>query len=312
MGDPFDGAIALCGPTAVGKTELAVALAERIGAEILGIDSQQIYRDLPIGTAQPSAELRRRVPHHLIGFLPADERMTAARFAALAREIATDLCVRGRRLVLVGGTGLYFRAVLEGLFVAPSADPALRAGLLRDAEGEGGRAALHARLRALDPDTAARLSPNDLVRVVRALEVASLSGRTMSELRAAQVKHRPRVTWVGLHGPREELYRRIDRRTEALFASGLLDEARALLRRGLERGPAAHSLGFPQAFRHLRGEMDLAAAVAEAAQATRRYAKRQLTWFGANPQITWLDWSTDVEPILELAKGEHDLVDPPP
>jgi tRNA dimethylallyltransferase len=300
-GDPFDGAIALCGPTAVGKTELAVALAERIGAEILGIDSQQIYRDLPIGTAQPSAELRRRVPHHLVGFLPADERMTAARFGSLARAIATNLAAGGRRIVLVGGTGLYFRAVLEGLFAAPSGDPAFRAGLLRDADKEGGRAVLHARLRALDPDTAARLSPNDLVRVVRALEVATLSGRTMSELMAAQVKHRPRVIWVGLRGPREELYQRIDRRTEGLFANGLLDEARALLRRGLETGPAARSLGFPQAFRHLRGELDLTTAVAEAAQATRRYAKRQLTWFGANPQIKWLDWSTGVEPIVELA-----------
>jgi tRNA dimethylallyltransferase len=115
------------------------------------------------------------------------------------------------------------------------------------------------------------------------------------------VKHRPRVAWIGLRGPREELYRRIDQRTERLFASGLLEEARALLAQGLEGGPAARSLGFPQAFRHIRGEMDLAAAVAEAAQATRRYAKRQLTWFGANPEVHWLEWTTGVEPILELA-----------
>jgi tRNA dimethylallyltransferase len=296
--DPFDGAIALSGPTGVGKTELAVALAERIGGEILGVDSRQVYRDLPIGTAQPSAALQRRVPHHLIGFLPSVERITAARFAELAHRVALDVAARGRRLVLVGGTGLYFRATLEGLFDAPPADLKLRAALLREAEGEGGRQALHARLVAQDPKTAATLSANDLVRVVRALEIASLTGRTVSALRSAQVKRSPRLIWLGLEPPREELYRRIDERTKELFATGLLEEARSLMERGLEHSSAAGSLGFSQAFRHLKGELDLATAIAEAAQATRRYAKRQLTWFRANPQIRWMAWPPTVDEVL--------------
>jgi tRNA dimethylallyltransferase len=297
-GDPFDGAIALSGPTGVGKSELAVALAERIGGEILGVDSRQVYRDLPIGTAQPTAALQRRVTHHLIGFLPSNERITASRFAQHAQQIAVDVAARGRRLVLVGGTGLYFRAMLEGLFAAPPAAPELRAALLREAEGEGGRHALHARLMAQDPQTAAGLAANDLVRVVRALEIASLTGRTVSALKAAQVKRNPRVIWLGLEPPRDELYRRIDERTTQLFANGLLDEALLLLKRGLARSPAAGSLGFPQAFRHLKGELDLAAAIAETAQATRRYAKRQLTWFRANPRIHWMGWPPTLDEAL--------------
>jgi tRNA dimethylallyltransferase len=262
------------------------------------VDSQQVYRDLPIGTAQPTEALLRRVPHHLIGFLSSDERMTAARFAEQAHQVAMEIAARGRRLVLAGGTGLYFRAVLEGLFAAPPADPALRAALLAEAQGKGGKAALHARLEALDPATAARISPNDLVRVVRALEIAALTGSTISELRAAQVKRSPSVHWFGVAPPREELYRLIDERTERLFASGLLEEARGLLQRGLESSPAARSLGFGQALAHLRGELDLARAVAKAAQATRRYAKRQLTWFGANPAIHWLAWPSKVDEVL--------------
>jgi tRNA dimethylallyltransferase len=299
-GDPFDGAIALCGPTASGKSELAVQIAERIGAEIIGVDSQQVYQDLPVGTAQPPAALRRRVPHHLVGFLPCDARMTAARFAALAHTAAAEITARGRRLVLVGGTGLYFRAIFEGLFAAPPASPSLREQLRREAEKEGGREALHARLRDVDPLTAASLSPNDVVRVVRALEVVTLTGRSVSALRASQERRSPRVTWVGVTPERDELYRRIDRRTEQLFDGGLLDEAKGLLARGLEGSPAARSIGFPQALRYLRGEIDLAAARAEVAQATRRYAKRQLTWFRANRAMRWIGWPPNAEAALSL------------
>jgi tRNA dimethylallyltransferase len=297
-GDPFDGAVALCGPTGAGKSQLAVEVAERIGAEIVGVDSQQVYRDLPVGTAQPSANLLLRVPHHLVGFLPSEERMTAARFAELARLAASDVVARGRRLVLVGGTGLYFRAMLEGLFAAPPAARELRAELLRQADQPAGKQALHARLAGLDPKTAANLSPNDLVRVVRALEIALISGRPASALREAQEKRRPRVAWVGVCPPRDELYRRIDLRTDRLFATGLLEEAKGLMARRLESSPAARSIGYVQALRYLKGEMDLADARAETARATRRYAKRQLTWFRANPEVRWLDWPPAAEAVL--------------
>jgi tRNA dimethylallyltransferase len=295
--DPFDGAIVLCGPTGAGKSDLAVDLAERIGAEVLGVDSQQVYRDLPVGTAQPSTELLRRVPHHLVGFLPSEERMSAARFAERAWQTAREVVGRGRRLVLVGGTGLYLRATLEGLFVAPAADAALRAELLEEAERLG-RPGLHARLATLDAQTAAQLSPNDMVRVVRALEIALLTGQPASALRAAHVKRNPRVSWVGVRPPRDELYRRIEHRTERLFASGLLEEARELVARGLVESPAARSIGYAQAFKYLRGEVDLPEAIAQASQATRRYAKRQLTWFAANPRVRWVGWPPGVAEIL--------------
>jgi tRNA dimethylallyltransferase len=306
LADPFDGAIALVGPTGAGKSELAVEVAEALGAEILGVDSQQVYRDLPVGTAQPSADLRQRVPHHLIGFLASEERMTAARFAELATQAAREITGRGNRLVLVGGTGLYFRAVLEGLVEAPPADHGLRSELMREADGPDGKRALHDRLTRLDPEVAGRVSPNDLVRVVRAMEIALLTGQPASVLQAAQVKRRPLVTWVGVSPPRADLYQRIDTRTARLFASGLLEEARGLMTRGLDTSPAAGSIGYAQALRHLRGEIDLSEAIAEVSQATRRYAKRQLTWFGANAQIRWLNWPAGAREVLAVvAEGSR-------
>ncbi len=300
-GDPFDGAIAVCGPTGSGKSVLAVEVAERIGAEILGVDSQQVYRDLPIGTAQPSAELLHRVPHHLVGFLSSDTRMTAARFAELAWTVAQDVVKRGRKLVLVGGTGLYFRAMLEGLVVAPPADPTLRAALVRESEGEGGKQALHERLRGIDPETAAKLPANDVVRVVRALEISVLTGRPASMHLAAHKKRGPRVTWAGVCPPREDLYRILDLRTDRLLATGLIEEAQDLLARGLDGSPAAGAIGYPQVLRHLRGECDLSEARDEVARATRRYAKRQLTWFRANSAVRWLAWPPTADAVLALA-----------
>ncbi len=296
-GDPLAHAVVLCGPTASGKSALAVALARRLDAEIIGADSQQVYRGLPVGTAQPSAEERSAVPHQLIGFVDPPEEMTAARWAELARDAAARIRARGRRVLVVGGTGLYLRAAFEGLFEGPPRDAVLRERLEREAE-ERGRGALHARLAAVDPVAAARLSPNDLVRVVRALEVYELTGRPLSEHFERQPPRPVPAQFLGLSPPREELRERILARTRRLYAEGLLDEASWLLARGLERWAPARALGYRDAIARLRGEISLDEAVARTARETRRYAKRQVTWFRAVPGIRWLSWPPSVEEAL--------------
>ena len=301
-GDPFDGAVVLCGPTAAGKSGLAVELAERLGAEILGADSQQVYRGLPIGTAQPAAELQARVRHHLIGFVAPPVRMTAAAYAELAGQAALELRSRGKRVLLCGGTGLYLRATLEGLFEAPEVDPELRRTLEAEAERLG-RGALHARLAAVDAQTAARLSPNDLMRVVRALEVFEQTGVPLSEQLASQKRRAPKVTWLGVAPPREELFRRIEERTARLYREGLLEEARWLTSEGLRDWAPASSLGYRDAIAHLDGRLALPEAIAQTARDTRRYAKRQATWFRAVPGVRWLDWPASIEGALAALGG---------
>jgi len=283
---PLDGAIVIAGPTASGKTELALDLAERIGAEIIGADSQQVYADLPVTTCQPTAAQRARVPHHLIGMLPSTERMSAARFGELARETATGIRGRGRRVILVGGTGLYLRAAVEGLFEGPAANLELRARLTAEAERHG-REALHARLAAADPEAAARLSPNDLVRVIRALEVLELTGEPQSAHHRRHRRAQPSVDWYAIDVPRETLYGRIEARTRAIHPA-LLGEARRLQERGLQTSPAARALGISEALAALAGEISPEEAVERTIQSTRRYAKRQLTWFRGDKRIRWL------------------------
>ncbi len=283
---PFDGAIVIAGPTASGKTALGLELAERVDAEIIGADSQQLYGDLPVTTCQPSAEQRARVAHHLIGVLPSTERMSAARYGELARQAALDVRGRGRRVLLVGGTGLYLRSAIEGLFEGPAANPELRAALVAEAE-RNGREKLHARLATLDPEAAARLSSNDLLRVVRALEIHALTGRSQSEHHRKHERARPAVTWVAVDVPRDALYGRIERRTREIFP-GVLAEAQSLARRGLQASPAARALGIAEALRALAGEIPPEEAIQLTIQATRRYAKRQLTWFRKEKQIQWL------------------------
>jgi len=283
---PFDGAIVIAGPTASGKTELAIDLAERIGAEIIGADSQQLYADLPIATCQPSAGQRARVPHHLIGVLPSQERMSAARYGALAREAAKAIAARGKRVLLVGGTGFYLRAAIEGLYEGPAADVATRAALEAEAAREG-RAHLHARLAQVDPEAAARLSPNDLRRVIRALEVYELTGESQTSHHRRHRRQVPTVGWFAIDVPRPILYERIQRRTQQIF-DGLVAEARALREGGFTRSPAARALGVSEALRFLGGDLSREDALALTVQATRRYAKRQLTWFRGVKAMHWL------------------------
>jgi tRNA dimethylallyltransferase len=284
--DPSADAYILTGPTGSGKSRLALQLAERLGAEVVSMDSMALYRGLDIGTAKPSAADRRRVPHHLIDVLDPWESASVAWWLREARRCADDIRARGRRVLVVGGTPLYLKALLHGLFDGPPADAALRRRLT-DQAGREGPAALHARLAAVDP-AAARLHPNDVRRVVRALEVWELTGRPMSAWQTQWASAAPRRTGppvLCLDRPREELYARIDARVVAMFAEGLLDEARALRRlpRPLSR-EAAKALGYQEVFDHLDGRAGLDETVAQIQRRSRRFAKRQLTWFRSLPE----------------------------
>jgi tRNA dimethylallyltransferase len=272
----FRRAIVLTGPTGSGKSALALEWAKRLGGEIVAMDSMTLYRGLDVGTAKPTREERARVPHHLIDVLDPWESANVAWWLERAAEAVRDIEARGKVALVVGGTPLYLKALLYGLFDGPPRDPALRAKL--EAEEP---AVLHARLAAVDPVTARRLHVNDVRRVVRALEVWELTGRPISAWQTEWAKPGeggPRVLCV--QRPRAELYARIDRRVLAMLDAGWLDEARRLreLPRPLSREAAA-ALGYGELFRFLDGASDWEAAVRLIQRRSRNYAKRQLTWF---------------------------------
>jgi tRNA dimethylallyltransferase len=285
--------IALVGPTGTGKTRHALELAAAGGAEIVNCDSRQIYRGLDIGSATPSVAQRAFVPHHLFDVVDPDHAFDAARYAVAARAAVADIGGRGKRVVVVGGTGLYLRALRFGLFAGPPADAALRARLV--AEDEATPGALHARLVRLDPASAARLHAHDRLRVVRALEVLELTGRPLSDWHGAHrfAGDELPMRVVGLTLERATLYARLDERCAAMLAAGLLDEVRALTARYDSALPALRSIGYAQMAAHLRGECDLATALDAMRRATRQFAKRQLTWFRAEPGIEWIDADRD-------------------
>lgn len=299
--------VVLCGPTAAGKTDAALELARHYPLEVVSADSRQVYRLMDIGTAKPTRQERARVPHHLLDVVWPDESFDAGRFSELA-AVAID-AIRGRDHlpVLVGGTGLYLRALSGGLVDLPSPDPALRERLQQEAAAVGG-AALHQRLAAIDPDAARLLHGNDVVRIVRALEVFEQTGRPLS---AWQHEHgfraaRYRLLKIGLAPARAELYRRIDTRAAAMFASGLIEETAALLAAGYApQLKALQTIGYREAVRLLHGECTRQEALAEVQQATRRYAKRQLTWFRADPEIIWVDSLSDSGKINKLMEQFH-------
>lgn len=275
-------AVTLMGPTASGKTDLAVALAARFPLEIISVDSALVYQDMDIGTAKPDAALLAQAPHHLIDIVPPTGNYSAARFRADALRLMADISGRGRIPFLVGGTMLYFRALKGGLDALPEADPVLRAEMEARAALEGWPA-LHAELAGLDPTTAARLKPNDAQRIQRALEVCQLSGRPMSELLAAEAdKSLPyRLLEIALvPGDRAWLHERINRRFRLMLEGGLVDEVRRLRQRyDLHAGlPSMRCVGYRQAWQFLDGEIDSAELYEKGAAATRQLAKRQLTW----------------------------------
>lgn len=283
----MDRLIAIVGPTAVGKTRLAIDLARLLDTDIISGDSALVYRGLDIGTAKPDAAERRGVPHHLIDILEPDEEFSVADFQRRATQLIAAINARGRIPILAGGTGLYVQALLENYRFSPApGSDAIRARLAALAE-ENGPAHLHSLLAAAYPATAARLHPHDTRRIIRALEAHELGHSVSTAKNAAPVYD---ALVVGLTMARDRLYARIDARVDAMLAAGLAAEVAGLLAAGVP--PSAQSLqaiGYKEMVTHLRGETDLATAAARIKQATRNFAKRQFTWFRRMPYIEWLD-----------------------
>jgi tRNA dimethylallyltransferase len=281
--------VCLVGPTASGKSALALDVAERLGAEIVSADSRQLYRGLDIGTAKPTAAERARVPHHCLDLVDPDAGFDAARFREAATAAIARVSARGRPVLVVGGTGLYVRVLLRGLCPAPPRAPALRAALVERMAARG-RPAMHRALAAIDPEAARRISAQDGVRVVRALEVGLATGTPLSRWQArhgfAEAPYDALV--IGLARPTPELDRRIAARAEAMVVAGFLDEVRALRARGLSpETPALRAVGYREMLACVEGRLDAAAAVAATVRATRQFAKRQRTWFRREPGIRW-------------------------
>lgn len=279
----------LCGPTAVGKTAVSVALAQRLNAEIVCADSRTVYRGLDIGTAKPDAAQRALVPHHLLDVVDPTAAFTVSDFQRLAQTAIEAIRARGGLPLIVGGTGLYIRAVVDRLRI-PDVPPDERLRTALEAEAhEHGPAHLHRRLAGLDPMAAARIHPHNVRRVIRALEVVTLTGRPFSTQQGRDTDHAA-VAMVGLIAERARLYRWIGERVDAQLAAGLVDETRALLARGVPAtAPAMQSLGYKEIGGWLRGLYPYEEAVRRLKRNTRRYAKRQLTWFGRDPRIRWLE-----------------------
>lgn len=294
--------LVLCGPTAVGKTALALRLAGHLAVEILSADSRQVYRHMDIGTAKPSPEELAAVPHHLIDVVEPEEEFTAGDFCRLGRRALRRIREAGRLPLVAGGTGLYIQALLYGLADVPGGDDELRERLLRE-EREAGTGTLHTRLRTVDPVLAQRLAPHDLVRIVRGLEVFEQSGRRLSEMQAEHAAGRCpyRVLTLGLNMPREDLYRRIDQRVWQMLEEGLVQEVERLLQRGVPADcKAMRTIGYREIVQYIEGALTLEEAVSLIQRDTRRYAKRQLTWFRKVKSIIWLDSSGEFAKVLKL------------
>ena len=281
--------LVIAGPTASGKSALALYLAQALRGEIVSCDSVAIYRGLDVGSAKPSRAERAQVPHHGLDLLDPDQAATAGDYARAARAALAGIAARGRTAVVVGGTGLYLRALLEGLAPAPKRDEALRDRLRAHAERRG-QASLHRLLRRLDPRAATLIHPNDTPKLIRSLEVTCLARQPQTEQwnSGREPLGGFRVLELGLDPPRPALYERIDRRAAVMFQSGLLEETEGLRRRFGEHARALGSLGYAQASAVMRGEIALPLAIAAAQQGHRNYAKRQLTWFRRNPRLHWL------------------------
>jgi tRNA dimethylallyltransferase len=291
----------IVGPTAAGKSIVALDLAGRFDGEIVGCDSMQVYRGFDIGTDKPAAEDRARICHHLIDVVDAETQFTAADFAARAVEAIEGISGRGRLPLVVGGTGLYFKALEDGLFPGPGRDETLRRSLEEEARAEGSEA-LWRRLEAVDPAYAAKTGRRDKIRIVRALEVYGLTGVPLSEhFRQTQGRLAGfRVAKFGISWPRAELVRRIESRVEGMFARGLVGEVEGLLARGVPAtSPPFRALGYKNVLRYLRREIDLAEAVEKTKIETRQYAKRQMTWFRRMASVQWAE-AGEIGPAVAL------------
>ncbi len=303
MNAPGPPLVILAGPTAVGKTSLALELCQGLGAEVISADSVQVYRGLDIGSAKPSAAELAVAPHHLIDVADPAEEFDAGRFVDLAEAAMDDIAGRGRRVLVVGGTGLYIKALLYGLAPMPAVDSELRRRLARQWEEQGAEA-LHARLAELDPEAAGRLHPHDRQRVLRALEVCLQTGRSFSSFQAAHGFGKPRYRFLllGLWRPRAELFERIERRCRSMWEGGLVEEVRGLLAAGVSRrARSLSSLGYAQVVAMLAGELSEGEALEQMIKKTRAYAKRQLTWFRGMEGINWFE-AEDRRGVLAAAR----------
>jgi tRNA dimethylallyltransferase len=281
----------IVGPTGVGKSAVALRLAEAEGGEIISCDSMQVYRGFDIGTDKPTPEERARIPHHLIDIADAGSQFNAADFASRALEAIAEIRRRAKRPFIVGGTGLYFKALEDGLFPGPGRDASIRLALDEEARASGPEI-LWERLASVDPEYAARTGRRDRVRIIRALEVQALTGRPLSEhFRRTESRLRDeRPLKIGLTRPREELYRRIEERVDRMFRCGLIEETRTLLEHGVpDTAPPFKALGYKHVLRVLRGEITTEEAAALTKIDTRHYAKRQETWFRKMPGVRWID-----------------------
>jgi tRNA dimethylallyltransferase len=294
--DTFDTKpiLAIVGPTGVGKTAVAVKVAEAASAEIISADSMAVYRGMDIGTAKPTPAERARVPFHVIDVAEPDEEFNVSRFKSLADRAAEGIAARGKRIIVSGGTGLYVRAFLDNLSLTETPpDSSIRERL--DAEArEFGAPRLHARLTVVDPGAAARIHPNDRVRIVRALEVYERTGVPISAQQAEDQRNRVsrRAVRIALTAPREVLFRRIEERVEQMITEGLVEEVQGLLAKGYpDASPAYTSLGYKEIVAYLEGKSSLDDAKEEISRNTRRLAKRQWTWFRADRELTWIDIS---------------------
>jgi tRNA dimethylallyltransferase len=292
-GGPLRRLLLVVGPTAAGKSELAMRLCEAAGAELVSADSQMVYVGMDIGTNKPTAEERARVPHHGLDLVRPDEPMSATRWAAVADAAIATAAARGRGVVVCGGTGLYVRALLYGLFEGPPADAELRARLEQEPD-------LYARLQAVDPAAAARIDPNDRVRQIRALEVFELTGEPIS---AHQERHNVReapprydVRGIGLSPPRPALHARIEARVDAMIAAGLEAEVRALDAAGYGCGLRAFAaIGYREMCAYVQGNLARDEAIRSIKSATKRYARRQLSWFRSERAVSWYESASEVD-----------------
>lgn len=287
--------VVVAGPTASGKTELSLALAERLNGEIVSADSMQIYRGMDIGTAKPTIGERRGIPHHMLDVAEPGDDWSVSRYEQQASNCVDDILRRGRLPILCGGTGLYINAVISGAgFQASGADSGVRAALEKQWDDQGADA-MCARLRAVDPESAARLHPNDRRRIIRALEVYELTGETISEHNRRTRERPPRydAVMLGLKtDPRDVLYQRIDRRVGKMVEQGLIEEVRSLWQRGVLKGTAAQAIGYKELIDYFESRKTLDEALRAIQQKSRNYAKRQLTWFQADDRIHWIVYNT--------------------
>lgn len=297
--------VVICGPTAVGKSKIALELAEKLGGEIVSADSGQVWEGLDIGTAKPVFDERRRVPHHLIDVSKPGDHFDVSRYVELADQAIAEISARGHIPFIVGGTGLYFRILLHGLCSAPPQDKEVRKKIVGEMD-EKGLAHLYARFEKIDPEAAKKIHPNDKTRIIRALEVFEITGHPISHFQNQHRFQKPRyeAKQIGLNCDRALLHKNIERRVDWMIANGWGEEARELLKFYTADSQALQSIGYRELVAHLQGKISLEETVAEIKKQTRAYARRQLTWFRSDKAIQWFN-PADFEAVatfLELCR----------